>query len=818
MKISYNWLRRYVSTTLPPEEIAEILTKIGLEVELFEKIESIRGGLRGLVVGEVLECVQHPNADKLHCTQVRISKDAAPLAIVCGAPNVASGQKVVVATIGTQLYDLDGNSFTIKKSKLRGEPSEGMLCAEDEIGLGTGHDGILVLPPDTPIGTPLSQLYPVATDTVFEIGLTANRADAMSHYGVARDLAAYLNLNTPTKATLPTLPTINYSPSTTAIKLGYVDPKRVLRYCGLTLRNIRIAPSPIELQNALKAIGLHPINNIVDITNFVLHETGNPLHAFDLRAFPSGTVTVQTLPQNTSFVTLDEKERKLQDSDLCICNENTPLCLAGVYGGRDSGIQNDTTDIFLEAAVFDPISIRRTAHYHALNTDASFRFERGIDPQFTRYALERAALWLMEHAGATIDGEPIDYYPAPLPPHAFDFRVANAQKWLGYDIPSETIRKILDGLEITHTDAGNGIWHLKVPFYRIDVTREADIMEELLRLGGFPPLSQRPITFSLDADSNYQTQRIEKLKTLLVGQGFHEIMSLSLVNGEDAQKYFHKSTLTLLNPLSRDLDTLRPNLVFGALDAIAHNVARQQVNLKLFEIGNIFSQNTQTKDTTSTNPIAKYSERPMLALALTGNLEQATWSENEKPATIFQLKGYVSALLHAYALPEGAFSYIALDANSAFYASGIGLAINQKPLGYLGQIDPQLAKQYAIKIPVYFAFLYIDILEKLYAAHTLKLTELPRFPEVRRDLALLIDRSVTFEQLRTTAFEAAPKLLRDVLLFDVYEGEGIPEGKKSYAVSFGLQNREKTLTDSDIENCMNRILKRYTSELGAELR
>lgn len=809
MKISYNWLCRYVSTSLSPLEVSIALTTIGLEVEHEEEIESIRGGLRGLVVGEVVKCTQHPNADKLHCTEVNVGEDRL-LSIVCGAPNVAEGQKVVVATVGTELYDHEGNCFTIKKSKLRGEPSEGMLCAEDEIGLGNGHDGILVLPADSVVGTPLDQIFSVERDTIFEIGLTANRADAMSHYGVARDLAAYLNLTSPCKASLPILPSFHLSPSPTALSLGDIDSEHCIRYCGVTLRDVKISESPAWLQQSLASIGVRSINNVVDITNFVLHETGNPLHAFDLKTFTTRKVSVHTLSTGTTFTTLDGKERKLLSTDLCICDANTPLCLAGVFGGLTSGVTENTTDLFLEAAVFNPISIRRTARSQGLNTDASFRFERGIDPQFTPYALLRATQLILEIAGGRVDGEMLDFYPHKCESHPIEFHVARAKQLLGYDIENSKLLKILDGLEITHREKDSNVWELSVPYYRIDVTREADIVEELLRLGGFPPLGANRIAFSLDSRNDYRHQRLETATHSLVGAGFQEIMTLSLVRGEDAKALYKESELIqLLNPLSSDLDTLRPTLLLGVLDTVARNVARQRENLKLFEVGNIFLRNIES---------GQRSETKHLALVLTGEVEPASWLGPSRTASIFQLKGYLEALLSTYRYPQQAIEYRQERTTSDVYTEVARIIYEEQPLGIIGVIAPKFCKRFGIKLAVYYAELDVAALEAHFSAKHVNIEVPSRFPEVRRDLALIIRQSVSFAELRNLAFHTAPKLVREVALFDVYEGKGIPTGMKSYAISFILQSTEKTLTDADIEGCMNKLIRRYKEEFEAELR
>ncbi len=817
MKVSFRWLSQYLTPCPEVTGVADALTAIGLEVEHEEETPSAAQRFQGLVVGEVLSCVQHPNADKLHCTEVSVGGE--PLRIVCGAPNVAAGQKVVVATIGTRLQDKEGNTFTIKKSKLRGEVSEGMLCAEDEIGIGDSHDGIMVLPAETKVGTPLAELYPSEGDTIFEIGLTANRADAMSHYGVARDWAAYQNLTTPCKARLPEVAPLSEQPSATAIALGEIDAARCIRYSGLTLRGVKVAPSPAWMQQALQAIGVRPINNVVDITNYVLHEVGNPLHAFDLKAFGTKKVTVRTLPEGTPFTTLDGKERKLRGEDLCICDGDTPLCLAGVFGGLHSGVTDTTTDLFLEAAVFQPVSVRKTARYHGLNTDASFRFERGIDPQFTPYALRRAAQLLVEYAGARVDGAPIDCYPVPCTPHEVDIDLQRVRERLGYEMSSEQMIKILDGLEIAHQDLGNGVWHLRVPYYRIDVTREADIVEELLRLGGFPPLGENRIAFALDSRNSYRAPRLEAVKDLLVGAGFQEIMSLSLTNGEVGKGLFSEEAVTLLNPLSTDLDTLRQDLVFGACDAVARNITRQRPDLRFFEAGHVFA-----KKKVAGQALAGYSERPMLALTLTGDWTPATWLGAATPVSVFHLKGYFEEVCTAYKVDSRLLEYTEQGADDGLYLYSLTVHLKWADgtsglLGRFGQLSPKLLKQFGVKVSVFYAGLYTDILEQHYAeAARLQVQPLPRFPEVRRDLSLLIRKDVSFAALQGAALRTEKRLLRDMFLFDVYEGEGVPEGMRSYAIAFTLQDVDKTLTDSDIEAVMQRLLASFQKEFGAELR
>lgn len=816
MKVAYKWLSRYIDTSLSPREIAEILTKIGLEVEGVQHYSSITGGLAGLVVAEVLTCVKHPNADRLSVTTVNAG-GLETLSVVCGAPNVAVGQKVVLAPVGVTLHPTSGEPFTIKKSKIRGEVSEGMLCAADEIGLSDEHEGILVLPHDTPVGRSVAEVLDLFTDEVFEIGLTANRADAMSHYGVARDLSAYLYQTTESRATLPevVLPVLKSSQS--ALTLGHCDANGVIRYSGLTIRNISVKPSPEWLQNALKSIGLHPINNVVDITNFVLHELGQPLHAFDLKAFTTGSVSVHTLPEGTLFTTLDNKERKLSAQDVMICDGSTPLCLAGIFGGIQSGVTEKTTDLFLESAVFNPQSIRQSARRHGLNTDASFRFERGVDPTLTIYALERAASLVLELAGGTIDGTVLDFYPAPYSYHTVRFSLAAARQLMGMDMPEAEILRLFDGLEILYTPAAEGEYTLQVPRFRVDVTRQEDVVEEILRLYGFdrvPMPSQISFTPPTMSECPKPAMRAT-LSRLLVGIGFQEIMSLSLT----ADAYFKNLTafpsdarVYLTNPLSADLNVLRPSLLMGGLDAVARNHARQRPDLMFFEIGNVFAKQ-QAADLTQ---LSSYRESTRLSLWLTGAANPELWNQPQRLHDIFSLREYLEAILREVGIEPQHLTFG--PAPEGFYQEGSSLMLKRRTYAHFGCVSQQIAQRFSIKAPVYYAELDFDALLAHWMSQKAGYVPLPRFPEVRRDLALLLDKSVQFVDLQATAFRTEPKLLQSVQLFDVYEGEKIGKGKKSYALSFILQDAERTLTDRTIDGVMERLLNAFVKGFGAELR
>lgn len=818
MKVAYSWLKRYIDTQLTPQQMADTLTRIGLEVEGLEEFSTIPGGLKGLVVGQVLTCTKHPNADRLSLTTVNIGTPE-PLPIVCGAPNVAQGQKVAVATVGATLYPAAGDPIQIKKSKIRGEVSCGMLCAEDEIGLGSSHEGIMVLPDTATPGQPLAEFYNLQSDYVFEIGLTANRADAMSHYGVARDLAAYLYQTSDTRAKLPEVQLPELKPSTTAIQLGQITAERCLRYCGLTLRGVTVKPSPKWLQDALRSIGLHPINSVVDVTNFVLHEVGQPLHAFDCSAFTTGSVSVHTLPEGTPFTTLDGKQRTLSSEDLAICDGDTPLCLAGVFGGENSGVTDRTTDLFLESAVFDPTSIRKTARRHGLSTDASFRFERGVDPTSAPYALRRAASLILELAGGTLDGQMLDFYPAPASHQPVTLSLAALQSLLGLSIPEDRVLRILDGLEITHTPGAQGCYELQVPRYRVDVTRPADVAEEILRIHGYDNVPvPHAVTMALPTVQETPEPAMQRaVATSLVGAGFQEIMGLSLT----AQAHFAslpsfppESLVHLINPLSADLNVLRPTLLMGALDAVARSTARQQSDLMFFEFGNTFWQHTGAVD--PANPLSNYSETPRLALTLTGYGSPELWHSEHRPHDIFSLRSYVEAILLQTATPLR--KLVWEQAPEGLYQVGATLTRKGHAILHFGRVADALLERFGIKTPVYYAELNWRMLLTQWQEYTPHYTPLPRFPEVRRDLALLIDTSVRYADLQALAFSTEGKLLQRMNLFDVYEGKNIPSGKKSYAISFVLQDGGATLTDRAIDSAMQRLTAAFARECGATLR
>ena len=871
MKISYSWLTDYLPTQLSPSEVAAKLTQIGLEVEGIEEVATIPGGLAGLVAGRVLTCEKHPNADRLHVTTVDVG-GGEPLRIVCGAPNVAAGQLVVVAQVGVTLYPTDGESFRIKKGKIRGEVSEGMLCAEDEVGLGKGHEGIMVLPPDAKPGSPIAPLFHVESDTVLEIGLTANRADAMSHYGVARDLAALLNLTTPTKAKLPEVKLPPLASSATAVRLGSFTPGLATRYMGLTIRGVKIGPSPAWLLRRLRTIGLAPINSVVDITNYVLHSVGQPLHAFDLKSFASGAVSVMTLAEGTPFTTLDGKARKLCAGDIAICDGTTPLCLGGVFGGLNSGITLSTTDLFLESAVFNPTAIRKTAKRHGLSTDASFRFERGVDPNGTEYALLRAAQLILEIAGGAIDGKPIDYYPDPQAARSILFNPARARQRIGAEIPDGEMLRILDGLEIGYRWLGSGtegshhpplsqataspnaamekgnnatglrdsearragcamqsqaegvvhaesLLELSVPLYRVDVTRPEDVEEEILRIWGydFVPIPST-ITYTVPAPRDDSARRLQaEVGDFLVGAGYTEIMGLTLTaEGIYSQlKAFSPASLVhVLNPLSSDLNVLRPTLLVGALDAVARNTARQRPNLKLFEFGRVHHL-TGAKGSAE-SPLEPYRETTNLAITLAGKNHPETWAEPQRDLTVFDLKGTVENVLGYLGIPLGGLEYSAPP--EGIYGHGLTIALKGVCLGHFGEVDAGISKAFGIKQTVLYAELAWDTLLATNGQSKLKFASLPRFPEVRRDMALLLDQTVTFAQLQRTALKAEPKLLKDVWLFDVYEGEKLPAGKRSYAIGLTLQDPETTLNDSTIDGAVERVYQALVKAWSVERR
>lgn len=806
MRISYNWLKQFIKIDLKSEETAAILTDLGLEVEVVEKYQSVRGGLEGVVVGHVLTCEKHPDADRLKITTVDLG-DGTPVQIVCGAANVAAGQKVPVATIGTKLFDKDGNEFEIKKGKIRGQESHGMICAEDELGLGTSHEGIMILDEKLKPGTPCAKVFNIENDEVFEIGLTPNRADAMSHMGVARDLrASLLQKNSNVELITPSVSTFRIDKRTLKIDVDVKDSKLAPRYCGVTISGVTVKESPEWLKNRLKAIGLTPKNNIVDVTNYILHDLGQPLHAFDAAKI-NGKIIVKTVAAGTKFTTLDEVERTLHEEDLMICDEKGPLCLAGVFGGKSSGVTETTNAIFLESAYFNPVSIRKSAKRHGLNTDASFRFERGIDPNITEFALKRAALLIKEVAGGEITSDIIDVYPKKIEDFPVFLHFEKANKLIGQELPKETIKKILASLDIkvtTVSDAGLG---LIIPSYRVDVQREIDVIEEILRVYGYNNINFTKKLNATVANSarteDYKVQNI--VATQLNGLGFHEMMANSLttpdyvgLSGMLKEEY----NVMMLNPLSNDLSAMRQSLLFSGLEAVSYNINRRNGDLKLFEFGKTYHKLP-----------SGYDEPKHLTLFVSGNRNAESWTNPQKPSDFFLFKGYVSSVLERLGITKIQNKPAASDV----FAEGIAIASGNDTLVEFGTVKKSILKHFDIKQEVFYADFNWNLILKLIGSK-IKFTDIPKYPEVRRDLALLVDETVAFDAIYNIARQTEKSLLKAVNLFDVYQGKNLPEGKKSYAVSFTLQDSSKTLTDEQIDKIMSKLLKNMENELGASLR
>ncbi len=806
MKISYNWLKQFIKIDWKSEETAALLTDLGLEVETVEKYQSVKGGLEGIVVGHVLSCEKHPNADRLKVTMVDLG-EGAPVQIVCGAANVAAGQKVPVATIGSTLYDHDGNPFVIKKGKIRDVESFGMICAEDEIGLGNSHDGIMVLDDKLKPGTSVAKVFKVENDEIFEIGLTPNRADAMSHLGVARDLrAGMIQKGNHVELITPSVSNFRIDKRTLKIDVKVDNAKLAPRYCGVTISGVTVKPSPEWMQNRLKSIGLTPKNNIVDVTNYVMHELGQPLHAFDAAKI-HGKVIVKTVEAGTKFVTLDEVERSLHEEDLMICDEKGPLCIAGVFGGKQSGVSETTTNIFLESAYFNPVSVRKTAKRHGLNTDASFRFERGIDPTITEYALKRAALLIQEMAGGEITSDVIDIYPKKIEDATVFLNFAKTAKLIGQELPKETIKKILASLDIkvnSATDAGLG---LTIPAYRVDVQREIDVIEDILRVYGYNNIN---FTKKLNATvANSSRTEDYKVQNIIAAQlnsfGFHEMMANSLTTAEYValtETLSADQNVTMLNPLSSDLATMRQSLLFSALEAAAYNINRKNQDLKLFEFGKSYHKLP-----------SGHQENKHLTLLLTGNRQEEIWNAAQKPTDFFMFKGYVDSVLARLGIDKVKSGPV----NSDLFAEGMSYQVGTEVLVHLGTVRKNILKHFDIKQEVFFADFHWDAVLKL-LSNKIKFADIPRYPEVRRDLALLVDEQVSFDSIYQIARQSEKSLLKEVQLFDVYTGANLPEGKKSYAVSFKLQDDSKTLTDEQIDKVMSKLQKNFATELGAVLR
>ncbi len=820
MNISYNWLKDYLDFDLSPQATADALTSIGLEVEGVNEIQTIKGGLEGLVIGEVLTCTPHPNSDHLHLTTVSIGNEQ-PLNIVCGAPNVAKGQKVVIATVGTTLY-MGDDELKIKRSKIRGKESLGMICSENEIGVGSAQDGIIVLPEDAKIGTPAKDYYNVKSDYLLEVDITPNRVDATSHFGVARDLAAYLHqAGKPYKLNKPLVDNFKIDTEEGGIDVEVENSEACPRYSGLTIRNVKVEESVDWLKDRLLTIGIRPINNIVDITNFVLHELGQPLHAFDISKIKGNKVIVRTAKHDSTFITLDEQERKLDERDLMICNSEEPMCIAGVFGGLDSGVTESTTDVFLESAYFSPTWVRKTARRHTLNTDSSFRFERGLDPNNTLYALKRAALLIKEIAGGTIEGAIRDIYAEEIPQPKVILNLKKVNSLIGKDIPTETIKSILNNLDIVVESETEEALHLSIPTYRVDVLRDVDVIEEILRIYGYNNIE---ISSSLKSSlsNKSETDRKHELQTLISEQltalGFNEIMNNSLTEKayySESDEYPVDNNVSLLNPLSGELNVMRQTLLFGGLENIIHNINRKHASLNLYEYGNCYSYNAEKAN--PENKLAQYSEETRLAIWLCGKRNSKNWSVAEAQSSAYELKSHVENILLRLGLNDNK-QLIHEPFSNELFASGMNISTRQQHLVSWGVINKQILKKLDIDTDVYFAEFNWDALMRVTRKNVVLFTELPKFPSVKRDLALLVDNSITFGEIEKIAYNSERKLLTDITLFDVYEGKHLPEGKKSYAVNFILQDYEKTLDDKRIDKIMSKIQKNLEKQLGAQLR
>ena len=821
MKISYNWLKEYVDYPGNPEELAVLLTDSGLEVESLDRFESIRGGLKGVVIGQVISCRPHPNADKLTLTLVDVGGGGDPLPIVCGAPNVAEGQKVVVALTGTTLYTPQGD-FPIKKTKIRGEVSEGMICAEDELGLGSSHDGIIVLPDQAPAGMPAADYFNVARDWVFEIGLTPNRIDAASHVGVARDVMAVVNHQQKRKeldVRMPDIASFAADNNDLPIPVVVEDPDACPRYSSLTITGIKVSESPDWLKHRLQSIGLKPINNVVDITNFVLHELGQPLHAFDADAIDGGKVIVKKSPRGTIFETLDKEELELTGNDLMICNDNTPMCMGGILGGIESGVTERTTRIFLESACFDPLTIRRSSKHHGIKTDASFRFERGSDPEMTIFALKRAALMIKEVAGGHISSDVHDVYPVKKKPVELELTFKRVETLIGKRIPDDEVLRILEDLDFNILENKKESVKLSVPLYRVDVTRDADVIEEILRIYGYnnvdiPSKMHSSIVISPKPDK----ERLQNVVSdMLSARGFMEIMNNSLTKGAyfENMGFDPEASVVIQNPLSQDLNVMRQTLLFGGLEAIAYNQNRKVHNMKLYEFGNIYLKN-RIKD--RKDPLDVYSERMVLALFLTGNRQPESWSEPEQDLSFFDLKNSVYAILQRLGIQPEMLSAEEISGNDRF-TYGMDLYTEKKHLARLGLLSKNILDSMDVRENVFYGMIEWETLVALSEEQSLIYRDVPRFPEVRRDLALLIDKQISFVEIENIARQTEKRILKEVNLFDVYEDEAkLGKQKKSYAVSFTFQDQNKTLTDKEIDKIMDKLTKSYETKLGAVIR
>ena len=819
MNISYNWLKQYINIDVTPDELSKALTSIGLEVGGVEEVQTVKGGLEGLVIGEVLTCADHENSDHLHVTTVNVGAEE-PLQIVCGAANVAAGQKVVVATVGTKLYSGE-ESFSIKRSKIRGVESFGMICAEDEIGIGTSHEGIIVLPADVVPGTLAKDYYGIKSDYLLEVDITPNRVDAASHYGVARDLAAYFALKNPAiKLTKPSVEAFAVQNTKLSIPVTVENTDACPRYSAVTISGVKVTESPEWLKNALLIIGLRPINNVVDATNYVLHELGQPLHAFDADKIKGGEVRVKTLAEGTPFTTLDGVERKLNPADLMICNAEAPMCIGGVFGGQDSGVTETTQNVFLESAYFNPVSIRKTARRHGLNTDASFRFERGCDPTNTIYVLKRCALLIQEVAGGTISSEIIDVYPQEVKPFEVQVTVQKINTLIGKEIGRENIETILEALEMKIVERTDEGYLLHVPAYRVDVQRDVDVIEDILRIYGYNNVEiGEKLMSTLSYSSKPDSHKLQNLiAEQLTAQGFNEILNNSLTKGSyytDLTSYPAANSVKIINALSSDLNVMRQTLLFGGLENINRNVNRKNADLKFYEFGNCYYFHAENKKEGET--LAAYSEDFHLGMWLTGNKHASSWTVADQKSSIYELKAYIENIfrrlgvnLRKLVIGEYADDLLS-EALTIYSPRGSKLAV-------LGIVHPKIAKKMDVDQEVYFADLNWKALMTEISKHKVQYSEISKYPEVKRDLALLLDKSVTFAEIEKIAFDTERKLLKSVNLFDVYEGKNLEAGKKSYAVSFILQDETKTLTDNQIDAIMKKLLGNFEGKLGAKLR
>jgi len=806
MKVSYSWLKNYINVAINPDNISEILTDSGLEIDGIEKTQSIKGGLEGLVVGEVLSKTKHPDADRLSLTTVNVG-NGKPLNIVCGAPNVEMGQKVIVAPVGTKLYPSEGGEFKIKKSKIRGQLSEGMICAEDEIGLGKSHEGIMVLEPSVTVGTLAKDYFNVEDDYTFEIGLTPNRADGTGHIGVARDLVAVLGQTQEVYLVKPSVNNFKVDNTNLNIVVEVENADLCPRYSGLTISEVEVRESPDWLKNRLLSIGLTPINNVVDVTNFVLHETGQPLHSFDATKITGNKVIIKTAKNKTKFITLDEIERELSQNDLMVCNAKDEMCIAGVFGGAVSGVSENTTSIFLESAYFNPVSVRKSAKRHGLNTDASFRFERGADPNITVYALKRAAMLIKEVAGGNISSEIVDVYPNPIENFSVDFSYTNCNKLIGQEIDRKSIKQILSALEIEVVNESEDGLKLSIPPFKVDVQREIDVIEEVLRIYGYnniklPDVLKTSISYRIKPDKEKVTNIISDL---LVSNGFNEMISNSLTKS-DYYETTADSLVRIQNPLSKDLDVLRQSMVYDGLETIVYNQNRRTSDVKFFEWGKTYFKTT-----------TKFKELNHLSLFISGASNSENWDTVDSGSVNFyQLKGMVHAIMEKFGMNE--FNVRTEESELACLSYGLKYKVNNIDIVEFGNIDVATQKQFDINNEVFYVIFDYDNFMKLVAMNKVTYKEVSKFPEVRRDLALLIDNSVEYRSIKKLALKQDRKLLKSINLFDVYEGKNLEKGKKSYGVSFKFQVENKTLTDEEIDAVMAKIIKSLEIELKAQLR